>query len=272
MSSWGLLDNATIAGTVTVYTTNVNVQGSSTYFLQNVSSGDYISVGGQKYQVANVTSNTLMSFSSVAAANASSATAYVQTGPKSLSNINGNYTGRLGREGNLQTIQTVYGVTLNEMYSNSITSITISNVGAGYRAFANVNAAVANTWANVYTVGASQPTSNGNVTLSFTANTLTSVTISNPGAGYTEAAKSNTYIYIATTGTSQPTINAIANVNFSSASTSQPNAHHTGWVSYITYTDAFGNVREKQETLVALSKNFTGTSAGDASDDTIYGD
>lgn len=33
------------------------------------------------------------------------------------------------------------------------------------------------------------------------------------------------------------------------------NASHTGWVSYTTYTDAYGAVRKKTEVLVAMSKN-----------------
>ena len=50
------------------------------------------------------------------------------------------------------------------------------------------------------------------------------------------------------------------------------NASHTGWIHYSTYTDAFGNVRKKSEVLVALSKNFTAASAGDAADDAILPD
>ena len=45
----------------------------------------------------------------------------------------------------------------------------------------------------------------------------------------------------------------IFNANFTSGSTS--NAAHTGWVSLVTYTDAFGNPRVKSEVLAALSKN-----------------
>lgn len=58
-------------------------------------------------------------------------------------------------------------------------------------------------------------------------------------------------------------------------------ASHTGWITYKTYTDALGQVRNKSEVLVAMSKNFAanatgalfGTSAGqDANDDTIAAD
>lgn len=58
-------------------------------------------------------------------------------------------------------------------------------------------------------------------------------------------------------------------------------ASHTGWVTYETYTDALGQVRNKSEVLVAMSKNFAsnatnvlfGTGAGqDADDDTVAAD
>ena len=271
MSSWGLTDNVAIAGTVTTYATNTTLTGASTYFSSNLNPGDYITITGVtgKNQVASITSNTSLVLEVIPRTVVSSKVAYAQTGPKSIHSSNA-YA--LSRQSNVYSIENTYGVTLNEMYSNSVSSTTISNVGAGYRAFTNVNAATANTTALIATTGVFQPTSNATATLTFTANTLTSITISNPGAGYTEAAKSNTTIVIATTGASQPTTNATANLVFTSASTVQTNAHHTGWVSYVTYTTSQGETREKQETLVALSKNFTGTSAGDAADDSIFGD
>jgi hypothetical protein len=265
MSSWGLTDNATIAGTVTVYTTNVNVQGASTYFLQNVNAGDYLSVGGRKYKVANVTSNTLLSLSSVAAANASSQTAYVQTGPKYLMNIDGGYSGRAGRESNLQTIQTVYGVTFNEMHTNRFANLQPNVTGTAY--YTNV---VANTTIVIATTGASQPSVNATATLNFVNNTLSSVTLTNAGAGYGAAQRANTTAVIATSGAIQPTVNATVILNYTPTTTAS-NAMHTGWNTFITYKDAFGNVRVKEETLAALSKNFTTTAAGDnPSDDTIF--
>jgi hypothetical protein len=263
MSSWGYTDNATIAGTVSHYTQNVNVVGSSTYFSVNVKDGDYLFLSGNKYQVANVASNTALYLTSVAASNASSVTAYLQQGPKFLGNLNGSYPTRTG---NLATIRTVYGVTLNEMYSNVANGATISNVGLAY--LANV---VANTYANVYTTGATQPLSNANVTLTFSGNLLSAITVSAPGAGYTQAAIANTFLGIYTTGTRQPTYNATANVTFTSADTTKSNVHHQGWVTYTTYTDAFGNIREKGETLAAMSKNFTNAVAGDNDpDDSIF--
>jgi hypothetical protein len=53
---------------------------------------------------------------------------------------------------------------------------------------------------------------------------------------------------------------------------SAANANHSGWVHYMEYTDAFGNLRRKRETLVALSKNFSAANAGDAADDTTFPD
>ena len=134
-----------------------------------------------------------------------------------------------------------------------IATISVNVTGAGYQRLANTTAITANTAITIATTGLSQPQSNATATLTFTNNVLTAVTVTNPGKGYTAAAQANTTATIATTGASQPTTNATATINFSSGSTS--NASHTGWVSYTTYTDAHGQIREKQEVLVALSKN-----------------
>jgi hypothetical protein len=263
MSSWGYTDNATIAGTVSHYTTNVNVVGSSTYFTINVKDGDYLYLSGNKYQVANVASNTALYLTSVAASNASSVTAYVQQGPKFLSNLNGSYPARTP---NIVNIRNVYGVTLEEMFSNTANGATITNAGVAY--FANV---VANTYANVYTTGAIQPISNANVTLTFTGNVLSAIALSNQGQGYNVAVQANTFLGIYTTGTRQPTTNATANLTFTSSDTAKTNAHHSGWVTFNTYTDAYNQVRIKTEVLAAMSKNFNAAAAGDNDpDDTIF--
>jgi hypothetical protein len=263
MSSWGLTDNAIISGTVTVYTTNVTVQGASTYFLQNVNAGDALYIGGQKYKVANVTSNTLLTLSSVASANASSQTAYVQTVPKYLKNVNTNYSGRPNRQSNLITIQNVYGVTLNEMLTNRFANLQPNVTGTAY--YTNV---VANTAIVIATTGASQPSVNATATLNFVNNTLSSVTLTNAGAGYGSAQRANTTAVISTSGAIQPTVNATVILNYTPTTTAS-NAMHTGWNTFVTYKDAFGNVRVKEETLAALSKNFTTTSAGDNTPDDI---
>lgn len=266
MSSWGYTDNVTIAGTVSAYTQNVRVVGSSTYFTVNVKGGDYLSISGRKYQVANVQSNTLLTLTGVAAANVASATVYLQQGPKYLSNIAQMGGGNTARQNNVATIQNVYGVTLDEMYSNVVNGTTISNVGSAY--YSNVTT---NTWANVYTTGVFQPISNANVSLSFSGNALATITVTNPGQGYNAAVKANTFIAIVTSGAIQPTRNATANVTFTSADTAKSNVHHQGWVNYITYTNAQGVVRKKSEVLVAMSKNFTNATAGDNDpDDTIF--
>lgn len=107
MSSWGNLDNVAIAGTVTVYTTNTTINGSTTYFTSNIKDGDYILVAGQKYQVANVISDTAGNLTSVASANTSGATAYIQQGPKYIANV--------AVSENVYTIQRVYGVDRQEI-------------------------------------------------------------------------------------------------------------------------------------------------------------
>lgn len=254
MSSWGYTDNAAISGTVTGYSTNVNIVGSSTVFLSNVKGGDYLYIGGQKYQVNNVTSDTALTLTSALSSATSGATAYLQQGPKYVSNVNAALTG--GRQSNLVTIQNIYGAVFEEMNTAALASITV------YTAGNYTTAAKTNTTAVVSTTGASQPTVNATATINYTGANVTSFTITNPGAGYTYAAQQNTIITIATTGATQPAENATANLAFTSG-TSTSNASHQGWVHYFTYVDANGSVRERSEVLVAMSKNFNAAAAGD---------
>lgn len=101
MSSWGNLDNVAAIGTVTAYAGNTRVNGSSTAFLSNIKDGDYVTITGTKFQVANVTSNTVLDLTSNGKA-VSGAKAYVQQGPKYISNV--------ALSENVYTIQRVYGV------------------------------------------------------------------------------------------------------------------------------------------------------------------
>lgn len=256
MSSWGYTDNAAIQGTVTGYTQNVNIVGSSTAFLSNVNAGDYLYISGQKYQVNNVISNTSLTLTGNLSAAASGVTAYVQQGPKYLSNVNANLS---GRQSNLATIQNVYGVVFEEMNTQAVSSLTV------YTAGNYTTAAKSNTTAVFSTTGVFQPSVNATATINYTNANVTSFTITNPGAGYVYAAQQNTIITIATTGATQPTENATANINFTTGTTTS-NASHQGWVTYITYTDANSTVREKSEVLVAMSKNFNAAAAGDDED------
>ena len=257
MSAWGNTDNTTIAGTVTVYTANVNVVGSSTYFTVNVKAGDYLTVSGQgKYQIADVTSNTALTFTSIPTAAATGKVVFLQQGPKYEFSNN---TMPVARQSNTVSIQTIFGVDSTEMVTVAVDTVAISNVGAGYQRLANTTAITANTTGVFTTTGLSQPTINAIATLTFTSNVLTAITVTNRGAGYAPAANTiavtaNTSFVIATTGLSQPTINALGTISFTTGG-SASNASHTGWVSFISYTDANGNPREKSEVLVAMSKN-----------------
>ena len=262
MSSWGYTDNVAIAGTVTTYTANANVVGSSTYFTVNVKDGDYLFIAGAKYQVQNVISNTVLTLNGPTATAGGSRTAYLQQGPKFLGNLNGAYN---DRGSNLDTIQTVYGVTYEEMINQTVQSVAVANVGLGY--LANVTA---NTTANIYTTGAVQPTTNATISLTFTNNLLSAITVTGGGSGYSAAVQANTAVAIVTTGTRQPTYNAQGTASFTTASATFGNSHHQGWVTYHEYTDAYGNRRVKSETLAAMSKNFNASAAGDQADDTIY--
>ena len=101
MSAWGNLDNVKIKGTVTVYTTNTLVNGSSTEFVTNVRAGDYITIVGTKYKVDTVTSNTVLNLSTTPSANNTGNAAYIQQGPKDILDI--------ATTNNVYTIQRVYG-------------------------------------------------------------------------------------------------------------------------------------------------------------------
>ena len=252
MSAWGLSDNTTIAGTVTHYIANTNLVGASTYFLQNLNAGDYLTISGVsgKYQVADITSNTALSLTTVPQSAGTTKKVFVQQGPKYELSSN---AAPVARQSNIQSIETIYGVDSAEIITASIATISVNATGAGYQRLANATAITANTAITIATTGLSQPQANATATLTFSSNVLTAITVTNPGKGYTAAAQANTTATIATTGLSQPTTNATATINFSSGSTS--NAAHTGWVSYVTYTDAYGNQRVKSEVLVALSKN-----------------
>ena len=103
MSSWGNLDNVAAAGTVYIATANANaVLGVSTYFTVNVQAGDYITIAANKYQVAQVLSNTSIYLTSSAATNSAGVKAYIQQGPKYIANV--------AVSENTYTIQRVYGV------------------------------------------------------------------------------------------------------------------------------------------------------------------
>ena len=252
MSAWGLSDNTTIAGTVTHYIANANIVGATTYFLANLNAGDYLTISGVsgKYQVADITSNTALSLTTIPRTAGTTKKVFVQQGPKYELSSN---AAPVARQSNIVSIENIYGVDAAEITTVSIGSISVNATGAGYQRLANTTAITANTAITIATTGLSQPQSNATATLTFTNNVLTAITVTNPGKGYTAAAQANTTATIATTGLSQPTTNATATINFSSGSTS--NAAHTGWVSYVTYTDAYGNQRVKSEVLVALSKN-----------------
>ena len=252
MSAWGNTDNTTIAGNVTVYSANTNVVGNTTYFTINVKAGDYLTISGQgrKYQIADITSNTALTLTSIPTAAASAKVVFVQEGPKAVNTANA-YS--VSRQSNVLSIENVYGVDAAEIITASIGTISVNATGAGYQRLANATAITANTAITIATTGLSQPQANATATLTFSSNVLTAITVTNPGKGYTAAAQANTTAAIATTGFSQPTTNATATINFTSGSTA--NAVHTGWNTFFTYTDAHGQQRVKYETLVALSKN-----------------
>ena len=111
MSSWGNLDNVTIAGSVYIATANANaVLGVSTLFTSNVKQGDYITIASNKYQVEQVIDNTHLYLTSKAATNSAGVRAYVQQGPKYIANSNVVVEGAYA-----YSIQDIYGIDKNEV-------------------------------------------------------------------------------------------------------------------------------------------------------------
>lgn len=109
MSAWGNLDNVLITGNVSSATTRDYLDGYQTQFLLDVDQGDYIVFAGNKYQVANVTSNTVLHLTGLAATNSSNVDAFVQQGPKYISNVASDPANVL------YSIQNIYGIDRNEV-------------------------------------------------------------------------------------------------------------------------------------------------------------
>lgn len=102
MSSWGNLDHSTLTGTVTAESASSDVVGFGTYFLTEVKDGDYITIDSNKYQIEKVNSNTAIVLTGSCSTNSDNVTAYVQQGPKFVSNV--------AYPANNYSIQNVYGV------------------------------------------------------------------------------------------------------------------------------------------------------------------
>lgn len=115
MSQWGNFSNLTLKGTVTTATTSDLISGfGGTEFTSNIKPGDYLVIASNKYQVFNVVSNTQVYISNVAATTSDNVKAFLQQGPKNLSNVT-TYNSRAGRQSNVYNIQNVYGVDRQEI-------------------------------------------------------------------------------------------------------------------------------------------------------------
>lgn len=124
MSSWGNFDNVTVKGNVTVATTSDLVSGfGGTEFTSNVNAGDYIFIAANKYQVQNVISNTQIYLTSLAATNSDNVKAYVQQGPKYISNAASDPANVL------YSIQNMYGVDRLEIANTSPAANATSHTG-----------------------------------------------------------------------------------------------------------------------------------------------
>lgn len=104
MSSWGNLDNVAITANITSAVGSVviaNAAGNATLFTSEIDPGDYLIIASKKYQVHSVNSDVLLNLTD--AVSTSGNVAFIQTGPKYISNINLNAS-------NTYTIQRVFGV------------------------------------------------------------------------------------------------------------------------------------------------------------------
>ena len=166
MSAWGLSDNTTIAGNVTHYIANTNIVGASTFFTANLNAGDYITISGVsgKYQVADITSNTALSLTTIPQSAGNTKKVFVQQGPKNVLSSN---TYPVARQSNIQSIETVFGVDSAEITTVSFGSISVNATGAGYQRLSNTTAITANTAITIATSGLSQPQANATATLTF---------------------------------------------------------------------------------------------------------
>lgn len=220
MSSWGNLDNVTLAGTVTTADDSVTVAGFGTSFVGAVNPGDYIIIDANKYQVNTVTSATSLTLTNVAATNSDNVTAYVQQGPKYVSNVIFD-----DRAINLYSIQNIFGVDITELTPNIVvglslltttlvTSATITEPG-DYVLDSQANSVI-----TITTTGSVQPSENALAVPTFTGNALTGVLITREGVSYTTAVQANTTATVSTLGDIQPTVNATVTLNFASGQVS----------------------------------------------------
>ena len=107
MSGWGNLDNVTLSGNVTVANNGQLVTGfGGAVFTGNVEAGDYIFIGGLKYSVANVTSDTTLYITTPKTGASANVKAYIQQGPKYISNVQ--------TKSNVYMIRNVIGVDVTE--------------------------------------------------------------------------------------------------------------------------------------------------------------
>lgn len=313
MSSWGNKDDIASPGTVSL--SGLTVTGSGTFFANNYSSGDIITIadaGGAAVinVIANATSMTLVSNTELTAGTLSGKQYAVSEKCVYVIDTDTNMRG-----------DEVFGVSVAELSGSAgVASITVTAAGSGFTVRPTVavaagatGTATATATGKVVTIAigdvAGSGYANGDVvtisggtgtsatafvttgaadtipavitlvnggsytvlpTLDEAATTnsgsgddaltvdlvigLNDVTVTAPGGGYTSAPA----VTIGGAGGVGATATAVLQ------SSDREKVAHGGWVRFSEeYTDANGNVRQKSETLVAMS-----TITGDADDDT----
>lgn len=116
MSAWGKLDNLIAIGTVTVVSGSRTVTGNATAFTSNIQAGDSVTIASNKYRVTNVGNATSITIDPVSATSNVGAKAFVQQGPKYVSNVTTQ---------NTYSIQNIFGVSADE-------AIVAANKGRGF--------------------------------------------------------------------------------------------------------------------------------------------
>lgn len=139
-------------------------------------------------------------------------------------------------------------------FYNSVSNVSIYNIGTGYTPPVRNNTTI-----TITTTGSSQPTANAKLApiYSNNNNTLVGVTVIDGGVGYTTPVRNNTTLTIATTGSSQPTANASGNLNYSTAAILTPILLN-GKIDRILINDPGTGYSANNQTQISIIGDGTG--------------
>jgi len=242
MSAWGNKDDVTSVGTVDLSGLTVsNSAGVSTFFANNLAVGQVIRiVGAGSGVISSITDETTLTLVSNTEIGVGSITGAQYTVAEKPVNVVDGDTNMIANN--------VFGVDTTEatLGIGRVTAITISTAGTGY-----VNN-------EVVTISGGTSTVAANATVTTNDQGVPASVALGQGGRYSVLPDTPA----ATTGGSGSDLT----LSLTFSETVSANVTHAGWVHRVpTYTDADGNVRNKSETLVAMS-----TITSDADDDAEY--